>query len=461
MGTGPSGSEVVSDDSRLQAIVVHPYIKFSRSKKSASESDAHKSAREPDLALEEAVRLAEAINLNVVHSRTLGLSEKRPSTLIGKGMIEQLFQQQEDLGKNLTILIVNHDLTPVQQRNLEKQTGMKVLDRTALILEIFGERAQTRAGQLQVELAAQQYQRSRLVRSWTHLERQRGGAGFMGGPGESQLEIDRRLISERITHLKKDLKKVSKTRDVNRLARQRNQYPVVALVGYTNAGKSTLFNTLTGAKILAKDMLFATLDPTMRVINLPDKGSAILADTVGFITDLPTSLIEAFKSTLEETTAADLILHVRDIAHPETEEQKADVEKILQQLKIDPNSDKHTVLEVWNKVDLLPDHDKDYFNNAAEIRDNAVCTSATEKEGTEQLLQTIHDLLNKGRARYTLEVPHKNGQIVSWVHDHGKVETQVSEDHNIVMTALLTEKDAKQLEKHFKSQEFTLKRAIN
>ena len=308
------------------------------------------SARDPEARLAEAVGLAAAIALNVVHAETVRVREPRPATLFGTGGIDRLKGLIADL--EVELVIVNGALSPVQQRNLERVWKCKVIDRTAVILEIFGARARTREGRLQVELAHLSYQRSRLVRSWTHLERQRGGFGFLGGPGESQLEIDRRLIDERISRLKDELGDVGRTRQIHRKARQRVPYPVIALVGYTNAGKSTLFNRLTHADVQAADMLFATLDPTMRKIELPSGRNAILSDTVGFISDLPTELIAAFHATLEEVQEADLVMHVRDVAHPETEAQKADVQAVLEKLGIAEGSGR-PMIEVLNKLDLL------------------------------------------------------------------------------------------------------------
>lgn len=326
-----------------RAIVLHVER---RDRKTAVTPDRDAEAR-----LEEAAGLAEAIDLEIAGRLIVVLTALKPATLMGSGKVEEITRLVENTEAEL--VVVNAQLSPIQQRNLEKTWGAKVLDRTGLILEIFGRRASTSEGRLQVELAHLQYQKSRLVRSWTHLERQRGGFGFLGGPGESQLEADRRLIQERITRIEKQLELVVKTRALHRKGRARVPYPVVALVGYTNAGKSTLFNRLSGAEVLAKDLLFATLDPTMRVIQLPHGRKIILSDTVGFISDLPTSLIAAFRATLEEVLSADVILHVRDVSHAETESQGADVNRVLNELGIDEVR-RSKIVEVWNKLDLLP-----------------------------------------------------------------------------------------------------------
>src|SRR5262245_57794347 len=310
-------------------------------------------ARSPQSHLEEAVRLAGAIDLEVAASGLVPLEAPRPATLFGSGKVEELagLVRAEEAG----LVVVDHPLTPVQQRNLETAWGAKVLDRTGLILEIFGRRARTREGRLQVELAHLVYQKSRLVRSWTHLERQRGGFGFLGGPGETQIEADRRIIGERIDSIRKELEQVRRTRGLHRKSREREPYPSVALVGYTNAGKSTLFNALTGASVLAEDTLFATLDPTIRSLPLPGGSKAVISDTVGFISDLPTTLIAAFRATLEEVLEADLILHVRDIAGATTGSERSDVNTVLSQLGIEAEAEPSRLMEVWNKADLLDD----------------------------------------------------------------------------------------------------------
>ncbi|MDX2028604.1 MAG: GTPase HflX [Alphaproteobacteria bacterium] len=385
--------------------------------------------------LEEAVGLAQAIGLVVVEAAIVNLARPVPATLLGKGQVEHYRDIISD--KKIILAIIDHALTPVQQRNLEKLWKCKVIDRTSLILEIFGERAQTKEGQLQVELAALDYQKSRLVRSWTHLERQRGGFGFLGGPGESQLEMDKRMINQRIIRLKADLEQVRRTRGLQREARRRAEHPTIALVGYTNAGKSSLFNRLTGADVLAKDMLFATLDPSMRGIKLPGGREAILSDTVGFISDLPINLIEAFRATLEEVQLADVILHVRDVVHPETRAQREAVMDVLADLGI--AQDDERLVEVLNKIDLLPEEERHLIKNYAErttqessralaleglrpeAKGGVVGVSALTGEGIPQLLELLNERLTARRQVYELEVPLADGAALSWLYAHGKI----------------------------------------
>ena len=346
------------------------------------------------------------------------IGRRRPSSLIGKGAVEALGHLVRVW--EIDVAVVNAALAPIQQRNLERAWDCKVIDRTGLILEIFGARARTKEGNLQVELAALTYQRSRLVRSWTHLERQRGGYGFLGGPGESQLEIDRRLIGERIARIKKDLEQVKRTRALHRQARRRVPYPVVALVGYTNAGKSTLFNRLTQAEVVAQDQLFATLDPTMRRLALDDGREIVLSDTVGFISELPTDLVAAFRATLEEVTEADLILHVRDIAHPESEAQRRDVETILASLGIDDTGGAPR-LEVLNKIDLLEPEARSILENRLDRRRGAVAVSALTGEGLDDLTRAIAAQLSKPANAVRLTVPLSDGADLAWLYAHGQV----------------------------------------
>jgi GTP-binding protein HflX len=370
--------------------------------------------------LSEASGLAEAIDLDVVQSLVVPVPNPRPATLFGTGKVEAL---KALIGAHdIALVIIDHPVSPIQQRNLERAWNAKVLDRTGLILEIFGQRARTREGRLQVELAHLSYQKSRLVRTWTHLERQRGGYGFLGGPGEAQIELDRRMIDERIMAIRKELEVVVRTRELHRKGRRRVPYPIVAIVGYTNAGKSTLFNRITGADVFAKQQVFATLDPTMREVRLMSGRRIILSDTVGFISDLPTTLVAAFRATLEEVIEADLILHVRDISHAETDAQARDVENVLTDLGIDTLSADGPILEVWNKIDLLGPVTRQEAASAARWAERRpVCVSAATGEGTEALLQAIDERLGRGDEVIDLVIPAHEGRLVNWLYEEAEV----------------------------------------
>ncbi|MFT4277581.1 MAG: GTPase HflX [Rhodopseudomonas sp.] len=412
-----------------RVIVVGPYLRGRRGDPDASET----AVRNSDARLDEAAGLARAIDLDVVEAVLTPISQIRPATYLGKGKVEEIVGLIAGHGADLVVM--DCALSPIQQRNLEKAWNAKVLDRTGLILEIFGRRAKTREGTLQVELAHLNYQRSRLVRSWTHLERQRGGFGFMGGPGETQIEADRRLIGERITKLESELKKVQATRRLHRAGRQRVPYRVVALVGYTNAGKSTLFNRLTRADVQAADMLFATLDPTLRAIQLPHGGKAMLSDTVGFISNLPTQLVAAFRATLEEVLEADLILHVRDISHEDAEAQQHDVDNVLRQLGVDVASGR--VVEVWNKIDRFEPEQHDELKNIAARRPAehpCLLVSAVSGEGVDDLLLAVEQRLAATRTVLDLSIDAADGAGVSWLHRNTEVLAKHLVDGRYAMT---------------------------
>ena len=415
-----------------RVLVIGPYRRMRRGDPDTP-SISH-GVRNPEARLEEAAGLARAIDLTVVEAISAPLSEIRPATYLGKGKVEEMTGLIK--ANNVDLVVMDCALSPVQQRNLEKEWNAKVLDRTGLILEIFGRRAKTREGTLQVELAHLNYQRSRLVRSWTHLERQRGGFGFMGGPGETQIEADRRMISERISKIESELKKVQATRRLHRAGRQRVPYRVVALVGYTNAGKSTLFNRLTRADVQAADMLFATLDPTLRALTLPHGGKAMLSDTVGFISDLPTMLVAAFRATLEEVIEADVILHVRDISHEDAEAQQHDVEGVLRQLGVDPDGGQR-ILEVWNKIDRFDDEGRaNLMNIAARRPPERPCfpVSAETGEGINVLLAAIEDRLATTRVTLDLTIDSSDGAGISWLHRNAEVLDKHLEDGRFAMT---------------------------
>ncbi len=418
---------------RTRALVFHPYLKDGRHGPPPGGRAAP--ARLPEARLAEAVSLAAAIDLEVVETALAPLSDIRPATYIGSGKVEELAALVKERG--IELIVADCDLSPGQQRNLERALNAKVIDRTGLILEIFGERAQTKEGRLQVELAHLTYQKSRLVRSWTHLERQRGGFGFLGGPGETQIEVDRRLIGERIAKIKTMLQAVTKTRGLHRRARQRVPYPVVALVGYTNAGKSTLFNRLTAAEVLAADMLFATLDPTMRAIALPSGRRVILSDTVGFISHLPTHLVAAFRATLEEVIEADLILHVRDIAHPETEAQKADVLAVLGNLGV-TDDPARGLLEAWNKIDLLPPEEAAELVGRSAGSAAAVAISAITGAGIDALHQRIDAFFAARDRLRTLRLNAGEGAAIAWLYTHGEVVSREDGDDAVDLTVRMT-----------------------
>ncbi|MGX5844441.1 GTPase HflX [Mesorhizobium sp. ArgA1] len=424
-----------------RAVVIVPVL--TRHQRSDDETNRPRLTRSTEARHDEAVGLARAIDLDLIHAAVVTVNDPRPATLLGSGKVAEFAEIVKE--GHAEVVIVDHPLTPVQQRNLEKEFNAKVLDRTGLILEIFGERARTKEGTLQVELAHLNYQKGRLVRSWTHLERQRGGAGFLGGPGETQIESDRRQLQEKIIKLKHELETVRRTRDLHRAKRKKVPFPVVAIVGYTNAGKSTLFNRLTGADVLAEDMLFATLDPTLRRVRLPHGTPIILSDTVGFISDLPTHLVAAFRATLEEVVEADLVIHLRDISDPDTAAQAEDVERILADLGVDAGDAKR-VVEVWNKVDLLDDGNRERLlaDGADGNKAPPIAISAVTGEGIDALKALIETRMSGELEELTVTIEPAQFGLVDWLYRNGDIVARTDNEDGSATIALKATHSARQ-----------------
>ena len=406
----------------------------------------------PESRLEEAVRLAQAIWLDVAWAEIIKVREIKPAIFFGNGVLEKISQKISE--ENIELLIIDSALTPIQQRNLEKKLKIKVIDRTALILEIFGERANTKEGNLQVELAHLTYQRSRLVRSWTHLERQRGGAGFLGGPGETQIELDRRIIDDKIVRIKKELEKVKRTRELQRGARKKVPYPIVALVGYTNAGKSSWFNYLTKAGVFAKDLLFATLDPTMRKIRLPSGKEIILSDTVGFISDLPHELVMSFRATLEEVLSADIVVHVRDLSNPNYQEQGQDVLNVLKKLGLEHIENKDNYIELWNKVDILSPEERAFVEANAKRFSNIIATSAQTGEGADAFLQMLDKKLSAKEKMIEVKIPSSAGKDIAWIYKNSEVISIENKEEYQLIRAKISPVNQEKLNKKYKIKIF-------